>query len=396
MNPVPLSSRNFSNAFVLLLVVAISLLFLAVAWPFLKPLLLAMMLGGLCHPLYRWIARHFRGRKSLASITTLAILVLIVIGPIGGFLTVVVSQALEISEKAVPWLRQLFAAGGGFNAHDWLVKRFPLLEPYAPTQDTIVENIGSAAKAAGAYLVASVSRVTASTATFVLNVFVMLYAMFFFLRDGEMIVDKVFSYLPLGRADEMRIRDRFTSVTRATIKGSLLIGIVQGSLAGGAFWVAGIDGAAFWGVIMMIVSVVPSVGTALVWVPAVIYLYVTGHTWPATLLTIWCVVVVSTIDNVLRPILVGRDARMPDLLVFIGTVGGLFLFGPIGFIAGPIVCGLLITCWDIYGTTFREILPPVKGRVNQQDSIMPAPDLSWFPPPTPAKPTNEDSDCSRR
>lgn len=361
MNPVPLNGRNFRNAFVLLLVVGISLLFLAVAWPFLKPLLLATMLAGLSHPLYRWIARSFGGRKSLASVTTLAILMLLVIGPLGGFFAVVVGQALEVSEKAIPWLRLHFGSASGFDVHNWLVARFPVLEPYVPTQDTIVENIGLAAKAAGGFLVASVSRMTASTAAFVLNIFVMLYAMFFFLRDGEALLGKIFSYLPLGHEDEMRMRDRFTSVTRATMKGSLLIGIAQGALAGAAFWVAGIDGAALWGTIMVILSIIPGVGAALVWVPAVIYLYVTGHAGAATLLTVWCVAVVGIIDNVLRPILVGKDAKMPDLLVFIGTLGGLFLFGPIGFIAGPIVCGLFITVWDIYGTTFREILPPAKG-----------------------------------
>lgn len=373
MHPVSLRSRNFRNAFVLLLVAAISMLFLAVAWPFLKPLLLATMLAGLSHPLYRWIARAFGGRKSLASIATLVIIVLVVIAPLGGFMAVVVGQALEVSEKAIPWARQHFGSAGSFDAHVWLVARFPVLEPYVPTQDSIVEYLGLAAKAAGGFLVTSASRLTAGSAAFVLNIFVMLYAMFFFLRDGEAIMDRIFSYLPLSHEDEMRMRDRFTSVTRATMKGSLLIGIAQGALAGAAFWLAGINGSAFWGTIMVILSIIPGVGAALVWVPAVIFLYVTGHALAATLLTVWCVAVVGVIDNVLRPILVGRDARMPDLLVFVGTLGGLFFFGPIGFIAGPIVCGLFITVWDIYGTTFREILPPVKRpRSNLRDHSVPA------------------------
>jgi predicted PurR-regulated permease PerM len=130
-------------------------------------------------------------------------------------------------------------------------------------------------------------------------------------------------------------------------------------LAGIAFWVAGIEGAALWGTIMTILSIIPGIGAALVWVPAVIILFVTGQYLTATLLAAWCAAVVGTVDNFLRPALVGRDAKMPDLLILIGTLGGLFLFGPIGFIVGPIVCGLFLTVWDIYGTTFREVLPPV-------------------------------------
>ena len=151
------------------------------------------------------------------------------------------------------------------------------------------------------------------------------------------------------------------SVTRATIKGTLVIGIIQGALAGIGFWAAGIDGAAFWGTIMAILSIVPGVGAALIWIPGVIYLFLIGQTLPAMLLAAWCAAVVGTVDNILRPMLVGKDAKMPDLLILVGTLGGLFLFGPIGFIVGPIVCGLFLTVWEIYGTTFKDILPPVRS-----------------------------------
>ena len=154
---------------------------------------------------------------------------------------------------------------------------------------------------------------------------------------------------------------RFTSITRATVKGTLVIGAIQGALAGVAFWVAGIDGAALWGTIMTILSIIPGIGAPLVWVPVVIVLFLNGQYLTATLLLVWCAAVVGTIDNFLRPVLVGRDAKMPDLLILIGTLGGLFLFGPIGFIVGPIICGLFLTVWDIYGATFKEVLPPVES-----------------------------------
>lgn len=361
MQQTNVSRTSFRTAFVLLLVVAVSVLFLAVAWPFLKPLLLGALLSGLCRPLYRWVLRMLGGRKSLAAALTLVIVFVLVVGPLSAFVSVVVQQALAISRDAIPWVQKHFGAAGAFNAHDWLVQRFPSLASYVPEQDQITNSAARVAKSAGAFLVAGATQLTAGTASFLLNFFVMLYAMFFFFRDGRVILDKIFYYAPLSHEDEVRVLERLTSVTRATIKGTLLIGIIQGALAGIAFWAAGLEGAAFWGTIMAVLSVVPGIGAALVWVPAVIYLFVIGQAWTAILLFAWCAAVVGTVDNVLRPSLVGKDAKMPDLLILIGTLGGLFLFGPIGFIVGPLVCGLFLTVWEIYGVAFKDILPPARN-----------------------------------
>jgi predicted PurR-regulated permease PerM len=356
-----ISSANLRTAFVLLLVVAVSVLFLAVAWPFLEPLLLGALLAGLFHPLYRWITRLVGGGQSLGAVLTLLVLFVLVLGPVSAFLGIVVQQALSVSDQAIPWLRQHLGGASTFNLHDWLVQRFPALADYVPSQEQLLQHVGTAAKSAGAFLVTVLSRMTATTAAFILNLFVMLYAMFFFFKDGRKILERIFYYLPLSDEDETRMLARFTSITRATIKGTVVIGIIQGTLAGIAFWMAGIQGAAFWGTIMTILSIVPGIGAGLVWVPAVIILFINGQYVAATLLLAWCAAVVGTIDNFLRPALVGRDAKMPDLLILIGTLGGLFLFGPIGFIVGPIVCGLFLTVWDIYGATFKKVLPPVKS-----------------------------------
>ena len=366
------SSANLRTAFVLLLVVAVSLLFLAVARPFLEPLLLGALLAGLFHPLYRWITRVLGGRQSFGAVLTLLVLFILVLGPISAFLGIVVQQALSVSDQAIPWLRQHLGTASRFNLHDWLVQGFPALADYVPSQEQLLQQVGTAAKSAGTFLVTVLSRMTATTAAFILNLFVMLYAMFFFFKDGQKILERIFYYLPLNDEDETRMLARFTSITRATIKGTVVIGIIQGTLAGIAFWMAGIQGAAFWGTIMTILSIVPGVGAALVWVPAVIILFLNGQYVAATLLLAWCVAVVGTIDNFLRPALVGRDAKMPDLLILIGTLGGLFLFGPIGFIVGPIVCGLFLTVWDIYGATFKGVLPPVKSfQTSDQNAVAP-------------------------
>ena len=368
MEPPTTSGTNLRTAFVLLLVAAVSALFVAVAWPFFKPLLLGALLAGLFHPLYRWITRLLGGRQSLGAAVTLLVLLVLGLGPISAFLGLVLQQALTMSDQAIPWLSQHLGAASTFDVHDWLVQRFPALAKYVPSQEQLLQQVGTAAKTAGAFLVTFASRMTATTAAFLLNLFVMLYAMFFFFKDGHKILERIFYYLPLNDEDETRMLARFTSITRATVKGTLVIGIIQGALAGIAFWVAGIEGAALWGTIMTILSIIPGIGAALVWVPVVIILFVTGQSLTATLLAAWCAAVVGTVDNFLRPMLVGRDAKMPDLLILIGTLGGLFLFGPMGFIVGPIVCGLFLTVWDIYGATFREILPPVTSfRRSDQD-----------------------------
>ena len=370
MEPLTTSGTNLRTAFVLLLVTAVTALFLAVAWPFLKPLLLGALLAGLFHPLYRWITRLLGGRQSLGAGVTLLVLLVLGLGPISVFLGIVVQQALTVSDQAIPWLSQHLGAPSTSNIHDWLVQRFPALAEYMPSQEQLLQQVGTAAKTAGAFLVGFASRMTVTTAAFLLNLFVMLYAMFFFFKDGHKILERIFYYLPLSDEDETSMLARFTSITRATVKGTLVIGVIQGTLAGVAFWVAGIDGAALWGTIMTILAIIPGIGAPLVWVPVVIVLFVNGQYVTGTLLLVWCGVVVATIDNFLRPLFVGRDAQMPDLLILIGTLGGLFLFGPIGFIVGPIICGLFLTVWDIYGTTFKAVLPPVESfRPFDKDAV---------------------------
>ena len=361
MEPPTTSGTNLRTAFVLLLVAAVTAFFLAVAWPFLKPLLLGALLAGLFHPLYRWITRLLGGRPSLGAAVTLVVLLVLGLGPLTVFLGIVVQQALTVSDQAIPWLSQHLGAASTYNVHEWLVRRFPSLAEYIPSQEQLLQQVGTAAKTAGAFLVNFAASMTALTATFLLNLFVMLYAMFFFFRDGHTILERIFYYLPLNDEDETLMLARFTSITRATVKGTLVIGAIQGALAGVAFWVAGIDGAALWGTVMTILSIIPGIGAPLVWVPVVVVLFLNGQYLTGTLLLVWCAAVVGTIDNFLRPVLVGRDAKMPDLLILIGTLGGLFLFGPIGFIVGPIICGLFLTVWDIYGATFKEVLPPVES-----------------------------------
>ena len=201
MEPSTISGTNLRTAFVLLLVVAVTALFLAVTWPFFKPLLLGALLAGLFHPLYRWITRLLGGRASLGAAVTLLVLFVLGLGPVSAFLGIVLQQALTMSDQAIPWLNQHLGAATTFNVHDWLVQRFPALAKYVPSQEQLLEQVGTAAKTTGAFVVSFAAGMTATTATFLLNLFVMLYAMFFFFRDGHKILERIFGDRPTTGVD---------------------------------------------------------------------------------------------------------------------------------------------------------------------------------------------------
>jgi len=262
-----------------------------------------------------------------------------------------------VSEAVGPWVsgiqRQLNEPGGV----DRLIETLPFSDTIRPYQADFAERIGQVAGSMGGFVVQQLAALTRGTVTFIFLLFVMLYAMFFFLKDGEGLLAKILYYLPLSSDDEQRMLGKFVSVSRAMVKGTFLIGIVQGALAALSFWVAGVPSVAFWGTVMAVLSVIPGIGSALVWVPAGIYLLSLGHTAAGVGVLLWCGIVVSMIDNMMRPWLVGRDTQMPDLMILLGTLGGLVLFGAAGVIVGPIVAALFVTVWELYGEAFKSVLP---------------------------------------
>jgi predicted PurR-regulated permease PerM len=183
-----------------------------------------------------------------------------------------------------------------------------------------------------------------------------MYTMFFLLKDGPKMLAHALKFFPLSDEAKSRMVGKFVSVARATLKGTVLIGLIQGTLSAFAFWIGGIQGWVFWGTLMVVLSIIPGVGGALVWVPAAVILLITGAIWQGLFVLGFCGLVVGSIDNLLRPQLVGRDTRLHELLIFFSTLGGLLLFGPMGFIIGPIIAALFVTVWDIYAETFQSEL----------------------------------------
>ncbi len=358
MTEPTIDADKFRKTFLILLVIVISLIFFAMVRGFLMAVLLAAILSGMVQPMYRWSLKVLRGRQSLASALTTLTVFLVIIVPVLGLAGIVVAQAIGVSESVAPWVQRQLAQP---NELDRLLDRLPFMDTLTPYRDQIVQKLGEFVAGAGSFLVSRLAATTRGTAVFFFKLFIMLYAMYFFLTDGAKILDKILYYMPLTATEENRMVEKFVSVSRATLKGTLIIGVIQGGLAGLAFAVLGIDGAFFWGTIMAVLSIIPGVGTALVWIPAVVFLLAVGAPIRALLLTVWCGGLVGTVDNVLRPRLVGKDTKMPDLLILLGTLGGLVLFGAVGIIIGPIVAALFVTVWEIYGVTFKDILPPTSA-----------------------------------
>ncbi len=350
-------NKETTNKLVLLLLVLfISALFLSMIRQFLMAIFLAGIFSAIFYPIYLRILKGAGGRRGLASITTILLIILVFLVPLGALLGIITAQAVKVTATVRPWIEQQMAQPDTFSR---MVDAIPFIEKIEPYRNEILSKAGEVVTAISTYLINKLQDITFGTVNFLLMTFIMLYTMFFFFLDGEALLKKILYYLPLGDADERRMLAKFTSVTRATVKGTLVIGALQGGSAGVAFAVAGIHSAVFWGTIMTVLSVIPGIGSALVWVPAAVVLMIAGHLAKGIALAVFCAVIVGSIDNLLRPVLVGKDTQMHELLIFFGTLGGLIMFGLAGFIIGPIVAALFATVWEIYGVAFQDVLPPV-------------------------------------
>lgn len=345
---------------------AVTGLFLWMIQEFLTALLLAALLSGLFHPVFAKLKVFLGGRRALASATTVALVSALVIVPLVGFFALLATQALDLTATARPWIEVQLRDRSPLSERLMDTRFGYVLEPY---KDQLLERLAGLAGTAGSWIASALSSLAQSTLSFIFMLFVMLYAQFFFLKDGKAMLYKILYYLPLPADDENRMLDKFVSVTRATIKGTLVIGALQGALGGIGLAMVGLEGAVVWGTVMAVLSVLPGIGPALVWFPVVSYLLLVGRISEGLVLLAWCVLVVSTVDNLLRPRLVGRDTQMSDLMVLLSTLGGIVLFGAAGIIIGPIVGAMFITIWDLYGVEFRDVLP--KPGITQ--SVLPGP-----------------------
>ena len=359
-----MEKKRVNKIVLLLLVIVISAIFIQMIKSFLIVIVLAGIFAALSQSPYNKLLKAFKGKRNLASVLTLSAIFLIVFLPLVGLLGIVAAQALKVSQSVTPWVQTQINEPTAF---DEVIQSLPFNETLQQYSETILQKAGELVSSLSAFLVNGISTATMSTVNFAFLFFIFLYAMFFFIKDGKIALDKIMFYLPLTSADEHRILAKFTSVTQAMLKGTLVIGLLQGSLAGLAFWVVGIDSALFWATIMTVLSVIPVVGSSLIWIPAVLVLLASGAFAKAIGLFLFCGLLVGSLDNILRPLLVGKDTKMHELFILFGTLGGIAMFGIIGFIIGPIVAALFVTIWEIYGETFSDYLPAVEeSPLNKQ------------------------------
>ena len=352
-----MNTPRLNKIVVLIAVLLISALFLSMIRQFLLTILLAGIFAGLEIPLFQRFQKLFRGRGNLSATMTLFTFFLIVFLPITGLLIVVATQAISLSKTAIPLIREQLRSPEGLHG---LFTRLPLYHDLEAYSDLILQKTGEFLGQFGTELFNSFSAFTYSAAYDLFLFFVFCYSMFFFLKDGHAVMERITYYLPLNQSDQKRLLDRFLSVTRATLKGTLVIAVVQGTLAGVAFHVAGISSSVFWGTLMAVLSIMPLIGSPIIWFPAVIVLATSGEYLQATALFLFCSLIVGQVDNILRPILVGRDTQMHALFIFFGTLGGIGMFGVFGIIIGPVIAALFVTVWEIYGETFSDTLADIR------------------------------------
>ncbi len=346
--PTPLERRAL-----LLLLAAVSA---AMAWillPFYGTILWGTVIALLFAPLYRRLLPRLRQRRTPAALATLLVVLLLVVLPTVLIGVALVREASDVYEHLQSGeLNPALYFHGVFDALPdgitrWL-DRFGLVD-FATVQRRLV-----AALAQGSQFIATQALgIGQNTFEFIVQLFITLYLAFFLIRDGDDLARAMRHAIPLAPAHLKELSAKFTVVIRATVKGNLLVAALQGLLGGLAFWFLGVKGALLWAVAMTFLSLLPAVGAGLVWVPVALYFLVTGALWQGLALTAWGVLVIGLVDNLLRPLLVGKDTRLPDYVVLITTLGGMSVFGINGFVLGPAIAAMFVAVWHIYGSAGR-------------------------------------------
>ena len=309
--------------------------------PFLEPLGWAAVFGVIFYALQKRFERKWGGTRSAVVITLGVTLILIV--PVlllaGMFVREGIAAARDI---------QTAMAGGGYGwfnrAWSWLVSSIAA----EGVSVDLPELVRQGASRAGEYMASELGRVIRNIVVFLFELFVMLFALFYFLRDGDSMLDRFRHFLPFEETMTERMLAEARELIFASVTTSLVIAAVQGILCGGAFAIVGLESAVFWGVVMGFLSLLPVVGAWPIWIPAVIWLFSTGHAVRAIILIAICGALGASIDNVLRPVLLGGRASLNSLLVFISVLGGIAVFGVLGVVLGPIVVATAVGILDVY------------------------------------------------
>jgi|SRR3989344_120174 len=335
------------------LLVVFSLLLFWVLSPFVNSIIWAAVLAWFFYPLYRAIHRHFILNKSAAAFITITLIIMLVLLPLIGLASLILQQTIGLyhsTEKEVG---------------DIIGKIRLTLSNYqdysaVKTLDYIGFDIqGEATKALqliSQFISSQIAGLTRGTITFFVGLLIMMYTLFYFFQDGERFLKILLRISPLDDKNDELIYKNFTSTLRATFKGSILVSLIQGVLAGLIFWISGVTAPLFWALIMVVLAILPAVGPGILALPAGIILLLMGRVWQGVFMLVVGVGVVSVIDNILRPYLVGKDAEIHPLLIFFSIIGGMAIFGATGFIIGPVVASIAATLFGMYIKHYKKEL----------------------------------------
>lgn len=331
----------------LLVLTLVSLAFAWILWPFYGSVLWGTAMAIVFAPLYRWLLGRLKQRRTLAALAAVSIILLLVILPL-----IMVSAAL--AQEGAALYARVKSGELSFSVYvQQIYQGLPasliqLLERAGIDNLAVVQQKLVGALNQGSQLLATKAlSFGQDTFDFVVSFFITLYLLFFLLRDGEQLSRRIRDAVPLHDDHKRNLAEKFRTVIRATVKGNIAVAAIQGALGGLAFWVLGVHAPVLWAVLMAFLSLLPAVGAGLVWLPVALYFLATGAVWAGLGLIAYGVLVIGLVDNLLRPLLVGKDIKMPDYMVLISTLGGMAIFGLNGFVIGPLIAAMFMAVWDI-------------------------------------------------
>lgn len=339
---------NSKDAIFASLTILVSLAFGWILWPFYGAVLWAAVFAIVFAPMHRRMYRSMPRSPNAVAFCTILAIVVIVILPLGLVAIALLQEATSVYAKVqsgeldLVRLFSQFLTGMPIWAST-IMRRFELTSLGA-----LQETISKGALKSGPFFAAEAFSLSQSMFGFVLSLFVMLYLLYYFLRDEVTLLQQVKIAIPLPDADKNALFEKFTVVIRATVKGDMLMALLQGALGGVIFWLLGVAAPLLWAAAMAFLSLLPAVGSAIVWGPVAIYFIATGSTWHGVILLAFGAFVIGLVDNFLRPFLIGKDTKIPNYIVLVSTLGGIEIFGLNGFVVGPMTAAMFIAVWDIF------------------------------------------------
>lgn len=358
-SPNPLQQPELEFKSLLVLVALATLLFALIIWPFFGAVCWAVFIVIVFWPLHQRFLKGSHGKPNVAALASLTVILLIVILPFTMLAASITQEAsvfvakLRSGEIQIAVFFQRFLDA----LPEWA--RNALLRFGMSDLSTLQQKILGTITNSGQIVTSRVLGIGQVTLDFIVGFFVMLYVLFFLFRDGDRLSRAIGRSIPLRPEHTQRLLTQFATVVRATVKGNIVVALVQGALGGLAFFVLGVPGAVLWGAIMALLSLLPAVGAVLVWAPVAAYFFFSGDIVRAVGLTLWGAIAIGLVDNILRPILVGKDTRMPDYLVLLATLGGIVVFGLNGFVIGPVIAAVFLVSWDMLATArHQDTVPP--------------------------------------